>query len=322
MAPNLVVWQHALIQDMIDQHTFRDWQIAEAAECSRNAVGAIRANLQCFGTTTAPRNVSGARRSITPSMRQALLDHLWVKPDRYLDELVVFLWDDFRLLVSTSTISRELEAAGWSKKKARQEAKQRNPDLRDWYRHEISSYEVDQLLFVDESGCHRHDGFRRTAWSPTGVTPVHVARFSRGERYQILPAYTVNGILDSCIFQGSTDGAVFEDFIEQLLPKCGRWPEPHPVLIMDNASFHRSERVKHKCDDAGVKLVYLPPYSPDLNPIEEFFAELKLFIKRHWPTYEGVAGQDFAAFLRWCVDMVGVEDSNARGHFRHAGLHV
>ncbi|KAJ5480242.1 hypothetical protein N7530_005751 [Penicillium desertorum] len=55
---------------------------------------------------------------------------------------------------------------------------------------------------------------------------------------------------------------------------------------MDNASFHHSERITQMCVDTGVKLVYLPPYSPDLNPIEEFFAELKAFIKRNWSYYE------------------------------------
>jgi len=50
---------------------------------------------------------------------------------------------------------------------------------------------------------------------------------------------------------------------------------------MDNASFHHTERIKQMCDLAGVKLVYLPPYSPDLNPIEEFFSELKAFIKKN-----------------------------------------
>ena len=83
----------------------------------------------------------------------------------------------------------------------------------------------------------------------------------------------------STFFQGSTDSDVFEDFIEQLLPHCGRWPEPESVLVMDNASFHRTERIEQMCADAGVKLVYLAPYSPDLNPIEEFFAELKKLIK-------------------------------------------
>jgi hypothetical protein len=69
----------------------------------------------------------------------------------------------------------------------------------------------------------------------------------------------------------------------------------------------------------GVKLLYLPPYSPDLNPIEEFFAELKAFIKKHWKVYEENPGQDFAVFVEWCTDMVGGMETSAKGHFRHAG---
>ena len=74
------------------------------------------------------------------------------------------------------------------------------------------------------------------------------------------------------------------------------------------------------CHDAGVKLVYLPPYSPDFNPIEEFFAELKAFIKRNWQRYEEYPEQDFGAFLEWCISVVGGNERSARGHFRHAGL--
>jgi transposase len=91
-----------------------------------------------------------------------------------------------------------------------------------------------------------------------------------------LPAYAQDGIVLSRIFRGSTDAAVFEDFIAQLLQHCGRWPEPKSALVMDNASFHHSESIAQMCTEAGMKLVYLPPYSPDLNPIEEFFAKLKV----------------------------------------------
>ena len=87
------------------------------------------------------------------------------------------------------------------------------------------------------------------------------------------------------MFQGSTDATVFKDFIKQLLYYCGRWPEPKSVLIIDNASFHHSDIIERLCAEAGVKLLYLPPYSPDLNPIEEFFAELKTFIKRNWQSF-------------------------------------
>ena len=93
------------------------------------------------------------------------------------------------------------------------------------------------------------------------------------------------------VFQGTTNSAVFEDYIEQLLQHCGRWPEPNSVLVMDNASFHHTERIAQMCADAGVKLMYLPPYLPDLNLIKEFFAKLKAFIKRSWSTYEEGSAQ-------------------------------
>ena len=76
------------------------------------------------------------------------------------------------------------------------------------------------------------------------------------------------------------------------------------------------------CSEAGVKLVYLPPYSPDLNPIEEFFAELKAFIRRNWHAYEENPEQGFDTFLEWCVDVVGARKESAEGHFRHAGLTI
>lgn len=72
----------------------------------------------------------------------------------------------------------------------------------------------------------------------------------------------------------------------------------------------------------GVKLLYLPPYSPDFNPIEEFFAELKSYIKKAWPAYEKDPDQGFHTFLRQCVDDVGARQDSAKGHFRHAGITI
>jgi transposase len=117
------------------------------------------------------------------------------------------------------------------------------------------------------------------------VTPVQTAGFHQSARHQILPAYAQDGIMHVRIFQGSTDSTVFENFIRELLPLCDRWPKLKFVLMMDNAFFHQPETIEQLCADAGVKMLFLPPYSPDLNPIEEFFAELKAFIKRSWPLH-------------------------------------
>jgi transposase len=311
-----------MIHDMIISETLSAAQMADVAGCSKRSIKSIRSNLRYFGTTKAPLNGSGRRRSITPPMLRALQQRLLEKPGLCLDEMALFLWDEFETIVTAMSISRALKSIGWSKKVARSVAKERNTDLRDYYLYNLSAFQSYQLVYVDESGCDKRIGFRRTGWSPLGVAPVQVARFHRERRYQILPAYAQDGIVLARVFQGSTDSSVFEDFIEQLLAHCGRWPEPKSVLVMDNASFHHSERVAQLCSDAGVKLVYLPPYSPDLNTIEEFFAVLKAFVRKRWHEYEDNPEQDFKLFLEWCIDTVGSRDSVAKRHFRHAGVTV
>jgi transposase len=286
MAPNLAPSKHEFIHDMIRSGELSISEMAEAAGCNKSTILRISSNIRMFGSVKAPPNKGGRPRSITPDMLEALCDHLFEKPGLYLDEMAIFLWDEFNIHATKSSISRALAYKGWSKKTAKVKARERNLDLRDEYFHFMSEFRSYHLVYVDESGCDKRIGFRRTGWSPLGTTPVQVSKFHRDQRYQILPAYAQDGIVLSRVFRGSTDASVFEDFIEQLLQHCGRWPEPKSVLVMDNASFHHSERIEQLCSEAGVKLVYLPPYSPDLNPIEEFFAELKAFIRRNWQSYE------------------------------------
>jgi len=100
------------------------------------------------------------------------------------------------------------------------------------------------LVFVDESGCDKRVGYRRTGCSPRRVTPVQVARFRQSERYQILPAYAQDGIVYAKVYIGTTDGSVFEECIRELLLHCGRWPQPKSVLVMDNTSFHHTPNIK------------------------------------------------------------------------------
>lgn len=111
-----------------------------------------------------------------------------------------------------------------------------------------------------------------------------------------------------------------------LLHHCGRWPAPKSDLVMDNASFHHSERVKQMCWDAGVKLVYLPPYSPDLNLIEElffFFCRAQGF---HLAKLATLCGQPCSRFPRLPTTVVyrhcGWCKQSTVGNFRHAGLKI
>jgi transposase len=112
MAPNFATSQRNLIHDMIVSKSFTAGQIADAAGCSIRGIKRIRSNICSFGTVKAPWNGGGRPRSITPPMLEALREHLLEKPDQYLDEMMLFLWDEFKVYVTTSTVSRALKSIG------------------------------------------------------------------------------------------------------------------------------------------------------------------------------------------------------------------
>ncbi|KAK4068649.1 hypothetical protein Purlil1_13759 [Purpureocillium lilacinum] len=314
MAPHLSLSQHLVIRDMIlsrseGDKTLTNKEIARAANCSPRSVRRIRSNLLLFGSTRAPSNGGGRPKSISPLMVTALLDKLESEPSVRLQDMAAFLNDEFEADVTRFSVGRALKAAGWSRKSTQNVTKERNARLRDEYMHEISCMRSDRSI-----------GTRNKGWAPRGSRPRQVKRFHRGRRVQILPAYAQDGVVHFQAYTGSTDAQVFTEFIEQLLPYCGRWPNPKSVLIMDNASFHHSERLQQICDSAGVVLLYLPPYSPDLDPIEEFFGELKTYIRQVWEDQIDFVKDDFISFLEECVEVVGRRKASAEGHFRRAGI--
>lgn len=80
------------------------------------------------------------------------------------------------------------------------------------------------------------------------------------------------------VFYRSCNTRVFEAWVEQFLIKE---LEPGQVVVMDNAAFHKSANTRALIESVGCELLFLPPYSPDLNPIEKFWANMKRWIKRH-----------------------------------------
>ncbi|QPC62912.1 hypothetical protein HYE67_005143 [Fusarium culmorum] len=321
MAPRLSDTNHKKIQAMI-QRGEATKQIAQAIPCDPRTVRKARARYRLFESTKAPANHVGRHRKVTPYKRDALLNRLADHPTTDRSEMIIFLRDEFKDNVSLSTISHLLKDARWTRKNCHRIAQQRTPQLRDLYLYKLFKYKSYQMIFIDESGADRRVGYRNKGWAPSGVTPIQVGKFNREQRYQILAAYTQEGIELACVYPGSTDAALFKDFIEQLLHSCGQWLQPKSVLIMDNASFHHNDELESMCAEAGVELLYLPPYSPDFNPIKEYFAELKNFIKKPGPELSELFKKDFQAFLQACVDAVGKRKASARGHFRHAGLAI
>jgi len=96
------------------------------------------------------------------------------------------------------------------------------------------------------------------------------------QRTNIIAGLVSNKAIAPLVFNGSCTTRVFETWVEKVLIKELK---PGQVVVMDNASFHKSEKTKALIESASCTLIFLPPYSPDLNPIEKFWANMKRWIK-------------------------------------------
>ena len=108
--------------------------------------------------------------------------------------------------------------------------------------------------------------------APRGERLIAKAPHGHWKTTTLIAALGITGMRCSTVVDGAVNGDVFEAFVEQVLV-----PELRPgdVVIMDNLSSHKRLRVRELIEGAGARLVFLPPYSPDLNPIELIFAKVK-----------------------------------------------
>lgn len=281
MAPKLSKIQRSELQDIIisklnGEEDTKDEDIANTIiRCSTRTVRSARSNIRQHGTIDAPRKPLGRPKAITPNMWRALQGKIDQTSGLTQEDMANFLHKAYGVKVSRFTVGRALKRGTITKKVNQNIAAERDEDLRDDYLYRRSFYKPEQMIFIDESGCDRGLAIAKKGYAPRGVTPRQVKRFHRGKRIQILPAYTMDGVLYCEIYEGNTDTEVFEGFIRRLIPHCGRYPEPRSVLFMDNASFHFSPKIKELIDRAGLIAEYSTPYSPDICPIEYFFGSLK-----------------------------------------------
>jgi transposase len=133
----------------------------------------------------------------------------------------------------------------------------------------------DDLIFLDEAGCHQAMT-RLYARAPRGQRAQATKPVNRGRPITMLGALGLQGLTAAMTVEGFTDGAVLLAFLhEVLLPQL----RPGQILIMDNLKAHKVAGVAAACAAAGVRLLYLPPYSPDSSPIEECWSKVKTLLR-------------------------------------------
>ena len=137
---------------------------------------------------------------------------------------------------------------------------------------------------MDESGIDSRI-YREWARSKRGVKVFSDITGKRSARTTLIAARVENRIIAPFRYQGYTDSRVFEAYLEQVLVPELRKGQ---VVILDNASFHKSTKAKELIENAGCKIIFLPPYSPDLNPIEKSWAHIKAKIKKFKNKFDNI----------------------------------
>ena len=166
-----------------------------------------------------------------------------------------------------------------------------------------------RLVFVDEMGSNT--SLRPLyAWSRKGKRAFGSAPRNWGKNVTLLASITRGGLGPCLAVEGSTTREVFEAYLERVLAPTLR---PGQVVVMDNLSAHKGGRVKEIVEARGCQLLYLPPYSPDFNPIEQAFSKIKGLLRR------AEARTRETLIEAMGVALCAVSARDAQGFFGHCG---
>lgn len=152
---------------------------------------------------------------------------------------------------------------------------EQDPEQVKAYQEKIAGITPEQIAYVDETGVDTYL-YREYGYAPRGQKVNAAISGHKYKRVGIVAAQLGQEIISPLEYPGTMDSSLFEFwFVQQLLPAL----PSDAVIVMDNASFHRKAQLTCLAQKHGFRLIFLPPYSPELNPIEHFWAWLKRFLR-------------------------------------------
>jgi transposase len=169
----------------------------------------------------------------------------------------------------------------WDHTKKTKQFREQKPEQVADYLSEIAEIPSAQIAYVDETGIDNYL-YREYGWSQRGELVMGELSGRKFQRTGIVAAQMDRAIIAPLQYDGTMDSVLFEEWFEKcLLPVLPK----NSVIIMDNASFHRKGGLFSLAEKAGCRLLFLPPYSPELNPIENFWSWLKRHLRKIMPVH-------------------------------------
>ncbi len=196
--------------------------------------------------------------------------------------------------------------------KKSQIASERDEEARGLWRWLASRFDARRLVFVDESGFNT--SMRRLrARAPKGQRAYGKVPRNRGKNTTLIAAITLEGGMgESMSVEGATDALAFETYVEHFLAPslC-----EGQVVVLDGLGAHRTEKVRELIEGRDADVVFLPSYSPDMNPIEEAFSKIKQLVRKAGARVREALIETIARAL------AAVTPEDGAGWFAHAGYH-
>ena len=172
-----------------------------------------------------------------------------------------------------------------------------------------SNLDPERLIFIDESGLSTKMA-RLRGWAPKGERCYAAIPHGHWKTITFVGGLTLEGFRAPMLLDGPMDGGCFLAWVEQMLAPTLR---PGDLVVMDNLPAHKVAGVRPAIEACGARLLYLPPYSPDLNPIENAFAKLKAHVRK-------AAARTFAALERAAANALqSFRADECANFFAHAG---
>jgi transposase len=154
-------------------------------------------------------------------------------------------------------------------------ASERDEGARATWREEAATLDPADLLFLDETSTHTALT-RRRARAPRGQRARGSVPRNHGPNVTLVAVLGPAGIATALSIEGAATRPVFDGFVKELLVPLLR---PGQTIVLDNLAVHKSPRVQRLVEGAGCRVLFLPPYSPDFNPIEPIFAKIKTALR-------------------------------------------
>lgn len=182
-------------------------------------------------------------------------------------------------------------------------------EAREWFIENRAYLDPQNLVFLDETGCHPGIGPRR-GWAPSGQPLFGPEQtYARGKHHSIIGAVSLAGTVARSTFEGGVGTKEFLSFVKyRLAPKL----RPGQIVCMDNLNAHKNRAARKLINAVGAEVLFLPPYSPEFNPIEAVWSKLKKLIRKSIPkdckelkqaiaaAWRKISATDTAGYFRYC----------------------